>query len=142
MTFLAETQIAKLRPRAGRLFWPGFALFIAAFALSFFTGRLTEQWQNIVLWSVTGAIAVIFWLIPLLRYLSSYVEVTSNRVISRAGLMGQNRREVSMLSIRQVELTRGRSITLYVEGEEALVLEGLPKPKLVAAEIERLSASK
>lgn len=142
MTFLAETHIAKLRPRAGRLFWPGVALFIAAFALSFFTGRLTEQWQNIVLWSVTGAIAFIFWLIPLLRYLSSYVEVTSNRVISRAGLMGQNRREVSMLSIRQVELTRGRSITLYVEGEEALVLEGLPKPKLVAAEIERLSASK
>lgn len=142
MTFLAETQIAKLRPRAGSLFWPGVALFIAAFALSFFTGRLTEQWQNIVLWSVTGAIAFIFWLIPLLRYLSSYVEVTSNRVISRAGLMGQNRREVSMLSIRQVELTRGRSITLYVEGEEALVLEGLPKPKLVAAEIERLSASK
>ncbi len=142
MTFLAETQIAKLRPRAGRLFWPGAALLIAAFALSFFTGRLTEQWQNIVLWSVTGAIAFIFWLIPLLRYLSSYVEVTSNRVISRAGLMGQNRREVSMLSIRQVELTRGRSITLYVEGEEALVLEGLPKHKLVAAEIERLSASK
>lgn len=142
MTFLAETQIAKLRPRAGRLFWPSAALFLAAFALSFFTGRLTEQWQNIVLWSVTGAIAFLFWLIPLLRYLSSYVEVTSNRVISRAGLMGQNRREVSMLSIRQVELTRGRSITLYVEGEEALVLEGLPKHKLVAAEIERLSASK
>jgi hypothetical protein len=56
--------------------------------------------------------------------------------------MGQNRREVSMLSIRQVEPTRGRSITLYVEGEDALVLQGLPKHKLVAAEIERLSASK
>ncbi len=142
MTFLAETQIAKLRPRAGRLFWPGVALFLAAFSLSFFSGRLTEQWQNIVLWSVAGAIAFILWLIPLLRYLSSYGEITSNRVIARAGLMGQNRREVSMLSIRQVEVSRGRSITLYVEGEEALVLEGLPKHKLVAAEIERISASK
>jgi membrane protein YdbS with pleckstrin-like domain len=142
MTFLAETQIAKLRPRAVRLFWPGAALFLAAFALSFFGGRLTEQWHNILLWSVTGAIAFIFWFIPLLRYLSTYVEITSNRVISRSGLMGQNRREVSMLSIRQVEPTRGRSITLYVEGEDALVLQGLPKHKLVAAEIERLSASK
>ncbi len=142
MNFLAETRLAKLRPRGSRLFWPNLALFLATFLLGFFTDRFTEQWQNIVLWSATAAIAFFFWLIPLLRYLASYVEVTSNRVISRSGLMGQNRREVSIHSIRAVELSAARSITLYVDGEDALILEGLPKHKLVAAEIERLSASK
>lgn len=142
MNFLAETHLARLRPRGSKLFGPNLVLFLVTFALSFFGEKTTEQWQNITLWSLSAAAALVFWLVPLLRYLSTYVEITTNRVISRSGLMGQNRREVSMQLIRQVELSKGRSITLFVEGEEALVLAGLPKHKLVAAEIERLSASK
>lgn len=142
MNFIAEQRLARLRPRASKLFFPTAALFLAVFLLSFFDGRLKEQWQNIALWVITGAIALILWLIPLLRYLSSYTEITNVRVFSRSGLMGQHRDEARLSQINKVELTRGRTITLHVNGEEPLVLIGVPRPKMVAAEIEALTASK
>lgn len=141
MSFYAEQRIAKLRPRTGQLFWPFVVLFLVSFALGFFGGRLAEQWQNILFWSVTGLIALIFWLLPVLRFASTFVELTTSRVILRSGLFGQNRNQVSIAQIRQVELTPRRSVTLYVEGQEALVIAGMPKHKLLAAEIERLTAS-
>jgi len=142
MNFIAEQRLARLRPRASKLFLPTVALFVAAFLLSFFTGRLSEQWQNITLWVVSGAIALVLWLIPLLRYLASYTEITNVRVLSRSGLMGQNRDEARLSQVNKVELTKGRSITLHLNGEEPLVLTGLPKHKMVAAELRALSASK
>ena len=142
MNFIAEQRLARLRPRASKLFLPTMALFLAVFLLSFFSGRLSEQWQNIALWVTTGAIALILWLIPLLRYLSSYTEITNVRVLSRSGLMGQHRYEARLSTISRVELTRGRTVTLHLNGEEPLVLSGLPKHKMVAAEIEELTASK
>lgn len=142
MNFIAEQRLARLRPRASKLFLPMIALFLAAFLLSFFSGRLNEQWQNIALWAITGAIALILWLIPLLRYLSSYTEITNVRVLSRSGLMGQHRDEARLSQVNKVELTRGRTITLHLNGEEPMVLAGVPKHKMVAAEIEALTASK
>lgn len=142
MNFIAEQRLARLRPRASKLFLPTMALFVAVFLLSFFSGRLNEQWQNILLWSITGALALVLWLIPLLRYLSSYTEITNVRVLSRSGLMGQHRREARLSQVSRVELAKGRTVTLYLNGEEPLVLSGLPKHKMVAAEIEELTASK
>lgn len=142
MNFIAEQRLARLRPRASKLFLPTVALFAAVFLLSFFGGRLTEQWQNIALWVATGAMVLILWLIPLLRYLSRYTEITNVRVLARSGLMGQHRDEARLSQVNRVELTRGRTITLHLSGDEPLVLTGVPKHKMVAAEIQALTASK
>jgi phosphotransferase system HPr-like phosphotransfer protein len=83
----------------------------------------------------------LFWFIPMINYLSTFLEVTTTRVVYRKGLFGQQRREVSISSIQNVELTKGRSITITAEGQEPLVLTGIPKHKLVAVEIDRLAAS-
>jgi membrane protein YdbS with pleckstrin-like domain len=142
MNFIAEQRLARLRPRTSKLFLPTVALFAAVFLLSFFTGRLNEQWQNIALWVATGAIALILWLIPLLRYLSQYIEITNVRVLTRSGLMGQHRDEARLSQVNKVELTGGRTITLHLNGEEPMVLTDVPKHKMVAAEIQALTASK
>jgi hypothetical protein len=142
MNFIAEQRLARLRPRVSKLFLPTLALFVAAFLLSFFSGRLSEQWQNIALWVVSGGIALILWLVPLLRYLSNYTEITNLHVRSRSGLMGQHRDEARLSQVNRVELTSGRTITLHLNGEEPLVLTGVPKHKMVAAEIEALTGSK
>lgn len=141
MSFVAEERLARLRPRVGKLFFPMLVLFLAAFTLSFFSGRLTEQWQTITLLSLSGAVVFLFWFIPMINYLSTFLEVTTTRVVYRKGLFGQQRREVSISSIQNVELTKGRSITITAEGQEPLVLTGIPKHKLVAVEIDRLAAS-
>lgn len=141
MSFLAEEKIARLRPRAGKLFLPMLALFAVAFALSFFAGRLPEQWQTITLYSICGAVAFLFWFLPLVAFLTTYLEVTTTRVIYRKGLFGQHRRELSIAAITGVELTKGQTITIESEGQEPLVLASIPRRKMVAIEIDRLAGS-
>ena len=141
MSFLAEQRIARLRPRGSRLLLPNAALFIACFAASFFYGRLAEDWQYTVLWSICGAVTFFFWLIPMLRFLSSYLDVTTTRVLYRTGLLGQNRRELSLTQIKDVQITKGRSISIIVDGQEPLVIRGIPRHKMVAVEIDILAAA-
>lgn len=141
MSFFAETRIARLRPRGSKLVLPNLVLFLAAFAASFFSTTLTEPWQQITLWSICGAVSFFFWLVPVLRFFSTYLEITSSRVKYRAGLMGQNRKEVSLSQIKDVQISRGRSISLIIEGQEPFSIRGIPKHKMVAVEIDRLAAS-
>lgn len=141
MSFISEQRIARLRPRGSQLFLPNLVLFVVCFAVAFFSGRLAEQWQYIVLWSVCGAIAFFFWLIPLLKFLSTYLEITSTRVLYRSGLMGQHRRELSLAQVKDVQITKGRSISIIVDGQEPLVIRGIPRHKTVAVEIDRLAAA-
>ena len=141
MSFLAEQRIARIRPRGSKLFFPSVFLFAACFALAFFSGRLAEQWQYTVLYIVAGSVTFFFWFIPLLRFMSTFLEVTTTRVLYRSGLLGQKRREVSLTQIKDVQLTKGRSISIVVEGREPLVITGIPKHKMVAVEIDRLAAA-
>lgn len=141
MSFLAEQRIARIRPRGSKLFFPSVVLFAACFALAFFSGRLSEQWQYSVLYIVAGSVTFFFWFIPLLRFMSTFLEVTTTRVLYRSGLLGQKRREVSLTQIKDVQLTKGRTISIVVDGQEPLVIAGIPKHKMVAVEIDRLAAA-
>jgi uncharacterized membrane protein YdbT with pleckstrin-like domain len=141
MSFLAEQRIARIRPRGSKLFFPNLFLFAACFAMAFFTGRLTEPWQYNVLWIVCGSVVFFFWFIPLLRFMSTFLEVTTTRVLYRSGLLGQKRREVSLTQIKDVQLTKGRTISIVIDGQEPLVITGIPKHKTIAVEIDRLAAA-
>ncbi len=142
MSFYTEQRLAKLRPRASQMFLPTLVLGLVSAVMSAFAGRLTEQWQQLTLWVVCGAVAFLFWLLPLLRYLSTFIEVTTTRVIVRSGLMGQHRQEISLSKIRDVEIGKGRVINLILDGQEVVEVKGVPRHKMVALEIDRLAASK
>lgn len=141
MSFLAEQRIARIRPRGSKLFFPNLFLFGACFALAFFGGRLAEQWQYTVLYIVCGSAVFFFWFIPLLRFMSTFLDVTTTRVLYRSGLLGQKRREVSLTQIKDVQLTKGRTISIVIDGQEPLVIAGIPKHKMIAVEIDRLAAA-
>ncbi len=141
MSFLAEQRIARIRPRGSKLFLPNMFLFAACFAMAFFGGRLTEQWQNTLLWVGSGSVAFFFWFIPLLRFMSTFLDVTTTRVLYRSGLLGQKRREVSLTQIKDVQLTKGRTISIIIDGQEPIVIPGIAKHKTVAVEIDRLAAA-
>mgnify|MGYP002145234598 FL=1 len=141
MSFLAEQRIARIRPRGSKLFLPNLLLFVACFALAFLSGRLAEQWQYTVLYIICGSVVFFFWVIPMLRFMSTFLEVTTTRVLYRSGLLGQKRREVSLTQIKDVQLTKGRTISIVVDGQEPLVIAGIPKHKMVAVEIDRLAAA-
>jgi hypothetical protein len=139
-SFIESRRIARIRPSAIRLFVPFLVLAIACFGVSFYSGRLPEQWMNITLYSVAGALAFIFWLIPVLRYLSSYVDLFTTRVLYRSGLMGQRRSEANFNQVTDVRLGDGRRIQIALGSGEIIELPRLPKAKKLVAEIQALAA--
>ena len=96
--------------------------------------------MNITMYSVAGAIAFFFWLIPLLRYLSAYVDVFTTRVFYRSGLMGQQRSEANFSQVTDVRLGEGKRIELALTNGEIVELPRLPKAKKLTAEIQALVA--
>ena len=139
-SFIESRRIARVRPRAIRLFFPFLVLAAASFVVSFYSGRLPEQWMNITLYSVAGAVAFLFWLIPVLRYLSAYVDIFTTRVLYRSGLMGQRRVEANFSQVTDVQLGDRRKIQLTVAGGEIVELPALPKAKKLVTEIQALVA--
>lgn len=139
-SFIESRRIARLRPSAIRLLLPFLALGIASFGASFYSGRLPEQWMNITLYSLAGAIAFFFWLLPLLRYLSAYVDIFTTRVLFRSGLMGQNRSEANFSQVTDVRLGDRRRIQLTLTTGDIVELPALPKAKKLVAEIQTLVA--
>ena len=139
-SFIESRRLARIRPGAIRLFLPFLALAVACFGVSFYSGRLPEQWMNITLYSVAGAISFFFWLIPVLRYLSSFVDVYTTRILYRSGLMGQQRSEANFSQVTDVRIGEGRRIQLALTNGEILELPRLPKAKKLTAEIQALVA--
>ena len=92
------------------------------------------------MYSVAGAIVFFLWLIPVLRFLSSYVDVFTTRVLYRSGLMGQQRSEAKFSQVTDVRLGEGRRIQLSLTNGEIIELPRLPKPKKLVAEIQALVA--
>jgi hypothetical protein len=139
-SFIESRRLARIRPSAIRLFLPFLALAFACFGVSFYSGRLPEQWMDIAMYSVAGAIAFFLWFIPLLRFLSSYVDVFTTRVLYRSGLMGQQRSEANFSQVTDVRLGDGRRIQLSLTNGDLIELPRLPKAKKLVAEIQALVA--
>ena len=137
-SFIESRRIARIRPRAIRLFFPFLALALACFAVSFYGGRLPEQWMYVTLYCLAGAIAFLFWLLPVLRYLSSFVDIFTTRILYRSGLMGQRRAEVQFAQITEVRLAERRRIQLITADGETVDLPALPKAKRLVAQIQSL----
>jgi membrane protein YdbS with pleckstrin-like domain len=140
VSFEAEVLLGRFRARGTRLIWPTIFLGLTCFLATFLVGKLTEQWQQIAAYVVYGLILLFGFLVPVLRYLTAWTDLTSSRVVQRSGLFGQHFRQISYQQIERVELGAGRLITLYVAGEEAMELRSIPKTRIVAQEISRLSA--
>ncbi len=139
-SFIESRRLARIRPSAIRLFLPFLALAFACFGVSFYSGRLPEQWMDIAMYSAAGAIAFFLWLIPVLRFLSSYVDVFTTRVLYRSGLMSQQRSEANFSQVTDVRLGEGRRIQLSLTNGEIIELPRLPRAKKLVAEIQALVA--
>lgn len=138
-----ERVVAKFRSHGRRLFFPTILLIAIAGATGYFSGWFAEEWQN---WSVLAAgalLAVLFFVIPAVKWLSVRYVLTTRRVILRRGLLVNTRSEV-MLS-RAGDLTVRKSVlqAMFRTGDvrigtapgEYAVLRDVPRPDLVSEAI-------
>lgn len=135
MAFQEEQLIARIRRSWWRLIFPLLALFVAASVFSYVNNRSVEQWAVYVAYSVAALLAVLFWLIPSIRHLSFYVELTTSRLVIRDGIFGQKTVELALADITSIDLGRGRKITIGRRDAEPLVLESIPGTKGFVAEL-------
>lgn len=139
MAFQEEQLIARIRRSWFTLTFALLALFLAAAILSYVSNRVVEQWVLYAAYVVSALLALFFWLIPTIRHLNFYVELTSSRLIVRDGLFGQKTTEVAIADISSVELGRGRKLTIARRNGEPIVLERVPKAKMVAEQLRSLA---
>lgn len=118
---------------------PLFALFLAAAIFSYVNNRTQEQWLVYVAYSAAGLLAFFGWLIPSIRHLNFYVELTTSRLIIRDGLFGQKSIELPLAEVSSIELGRGRELTIGRRTGEPIVLSAIPKSKALLAELREVT---
>jgi membrane protein YdbS with pleckstrin-like domain len=139
VAFQEEQIVARIRRSWFTLTFALIALFLAAAILSYVSNRVVEQWVLYAAYFVSAVLALFFWLIPTIRHLNFYVEITTSRLIVRDGIFGQKTTEVAIAEINSVDLGRGRKLTLGRRNGEPLVFERMPKAKLIAEELRSLA---
>ena len=65
----------------------------------------------------TIQLALFGFAFPMIRYATTFTDITNARVVIRSGLFGQNFDAVSLAEVQRVELLAGGIITLTVAGD-------------------------
>ena len=110
-------------------------LFTVVFGLSFMSGRVLEDWLAITINVAAGVLIALFWLLPSIRYATTFVDITSTRIISRGGLFARVRRELSWSQVTGIEYSRTRGIVILAGEEPPLILTRMPRAKALAEEL-------
>lgn len=110
-------------------------LFVVVFALSFLSGRVLDEWLSITINSAAGVLIAVFWLLPSIRYATTFVDITSTRIISRGGLFARVRRELSWSQVTGIEYSRTKGIVILAGEDAPLILTRMPRAKALAEEL-------
>ena len=112
---------------------PTLALFLSAAVASYFGNVTTDEWLYYTVLITCGVAAVILWLIPVLRHLSFYLDITNARITIRRGLFGGKTVDLAWPEISEITFAKGRKVVIQPRSGETIELEGLPQPKKLAA---------
>jgi len=140
VTTSSEYLVLRVKPKARRLFFPTLVLASVSFALAFIVEQVSAIDYNYAL--IAGAvIVVLFWVFPMLSYLLSYLQLTSQWLVYRFGFMGLRKRKLPLTELSSIEIQKDGRLgsqvisILSVDGSEFRV-GGYAKTKHLAAEIE------
>jgi hypothetical protein len=140
VTDLSEISVLRLKPRASKLLLPTLLLTGVSFALSFIAEQFSPADYEIAL--MAGAlIFVLFWVFPLLSYLGSYLEITSERLIYRHSFLGIRKKELRLSDLASLELQKSprlgiKAITIRSVDGKQWSIRGYARAKLLISEIE------
>jgi hypothetical protein len=139
--FVSEFRYARLRSRGSSLFLPMLVLFLESGVLSFIWPKLPQDSASSMLRAIfialAAAIAIVFWLIPLIRHITNWIEITNVNVIVSNGIFA-SKRQVSLRNIQQVQVVGRSKLVLTVAGEPDLEFSRLAKARTIATELQKL----
>lgn len=122
-----ETVVARLRPHSRALFFPTVALLADIGAVSYFAGSLPEPWMNLLLLATGGLLALLLFVVPVLRWSAQNDVITTRRVVVRSGVLVRSRQE--LLHSRGYDVTvRQAGLQLLFRSGDVLINTGLEHP--------------
>jgi len=135
VSFQQELDLARIRQSFRVLWLAQVVLFVVVFGLSFVSGRVLDDWLSITINSAAGVLVALFWLLPSIRYATTFVDITSTRIISRGGLFARVRRELSWSQVTGIEFSRTKGIVILAGEDAPLILTRMPRAKALAEEL-------
>lgn len=135
-----ERAVSRLRRHARVLVLPSLVLVAAAGSASFAAFVLDELWQQLAA-AFAGLVVIgLFWLLPLVSWLSTQYLLTTRRLVVRRGLFVRTRQEVLLSRGHDVTVRRSGLQSVFRSGDVLLntgldrpiVLRDIPRADLVA----------
>ena len=112
MSFQSEEYVGRVRKSAASLILPTLALFFAAAVASYFSNVATNQWVYSAILISCGLVALLFWLVPVIRHLSFYLDITTSRITIRRGIFGGQTLDLSWNQISEITFAKGRKVVI------------------------------
>ncbi|MEN9752400.1 MAG: hypothetical protein RL670_91 [Actinomycetota bacterium] len=113
---------------------PTLALVAVVFLYNALVSHFTQQWHWYLAWGLGGAITFLFWLVPVIRYAASWVEITTSQVIWHPGIFAA-KTAISLHEVQSVESLRAGGIRVQGSNGQAIELRGFARGKLLAQAI-------
>lgn len=107
MPATAEMRIAKTRSHARRLFWSALVLIAVAGAVGYFYDNVPPGYEDWMLYTAAGVVVVLLVVLPFLRWWARSYTVTTQRVLSRSGVLAVHRRELTHVRGYTIQMRRG-----------------------------------
>lgn len=140
----AEQTFATVRRHGSVLLFPVVFLGVIAAGFFFLDPKLTEVWQHQALLLTVLVLAILFWLLPSIRFFTNRYEISSNRIVVHKGITGNKTEQAAWGELTGVSVSRGfgmwvrgaGDIHLHREFGVDLVLSKVPRAKKLAREFE------
>ncbi|PXA70109.1 PH domain-containing protein [Cryobacterium arcticum] len=142
-----EVVLARLRSHARALFWPTLLLIGVCAVTGYYFGSLPEPWQNTLVLVAAAVLVVLFWLLPLVSWLTRRYTLTTRRIIFVHGIFVHVRQELLHsrgydVSVRRTwlqSLFRSGTVRINSGLEHPLELRDVPDAGLVQQVLADLS---
>jgi uncharacterized membrane protein YdbT with pleckstrin-like domain len=125
-----EVVIARLRSHGRAMFWPSVALVLILVATFYFVGRFDQVWLNLAIAGGGAILVLLFWLVPLFRWLGRHYTITTRRVVLRSGFLVRVRQE--LLHSRGYDVTVRKNAIQSIFGSGNVEINtGLDRPVIL-----------
>lgn len=136
-----EIYLGRIRRSVRTLVVPFALLFLSAGVVSYFANKRFEVWQLNIAYLVALAIAVFGWLIPVIKHLAFYIDLTSTHLVVRQGLFGGATVELAWSEITGLEQRRSTIVITSLKLNGPLELTKVPGAKSLAVTMREAAAA-
>ena len=136
------SHLTRLRPRLTTLTLPIISIAVISAGVSFLSVFELGEWAFYTMWITAGVAATISWLLPALKFASTFIDVKSDSLLLATGFGSSRRHKLSWAEIASITSSPMRGITITTISDEEFVLRGYAQQKAIVAELQSLHKRK